>query len=389
MYSQGIAFHHAGLHVSLKALVEELYESKLVKILYCTSTFALGLNMPARSVAFEGLKKFDGRGINPLTVRGFMQKAGRAGRRGLDDVGHVVLRIDLEEYAELRPLLKAYFEGRPEPVRSSFNLSWNSVISLIEREDRDRVREIVEKSFLAWHLDRMAQRHRDDAEGLIAKAEDASDNHKARRARKEAKKLYRRADQAESKCWMAFVEKERFLIGHGYIQEDGGFNAGAKVLRHLQIAEILVTELVLSGLLEDLDDPTLFGVLCALVSDFPRKAQRRFGLPRPVRDLARQIEAVRQSGPVLDAEDLTKMEVTFAPSWIPMGQEWVRGQDLQGILDMLDSEIDIAGDVVGTFRRAKDLCKQLSDVYQDMPDRSEALRDLARRVSRDEVEVVD
>ena len=115
------------------------------------------------------------------------QKAGRAGRRGLDDVGHVVLRIDLEEYAELRPLLKAYFEGRPEPVRSSFNLSWNSVISLIEREDRDRVREIVEKSFLAWHLDRMAQRHRDDAEGLIAKAEDASDNHKARRARKEAK----------------------------------------------------------------------------------------------------------------------------------------------------------------------------------------------------------
>ena len=72
-----------------------------------------------------------------------------------------------------------------------------------------------------------------------------------------------------------------------------------------------------------------------------------------------------------------------------MGQEWVRGQDLQGILDMLDSEIDIAGDVVGTFRRAKDLCKQLSDVYQDMPDRSEALRDLARRVSRDEVEVVD
>ena len=185
------------------------------------------------------------------------------------------------------------------------------------------------------------------------------------------------------------VEKERFLIGHGYIQEDGGFNAGAKVLRHLQIAEILVTELVLSGLLEDLDDPTLFGVLCALVSDFPRKAQRRFGLPRPVRDLARQIEAVRQSGPVLDAEDLTKMEVTFAPSWIPMGQEWVRGQDLQGILDMLDSEIDIAGDVVGTFRRAKDPGKQLSDVYQDMPDRSEALRDLARRVSRDEVEVVD
>ena len=387
MYRQGIAFHHAGLHVSLKALVEELYEKKLIKVLYCTSTFALGINMPARAVAFDGLKKFDGRAVNPLTVRGFMQKAGRAGRRGLDDSGHVVLRIDWEEYDEIKPLLAHYFEGRSEPVRSSFSLSWNSVVSLLGRNDRKQVREIVDKSFLAWHLEQRASRHNDDAKALEDRAE-SSDKQQARRAMKEAKKLRKRADRANGRCWNDFVQKEEFLKRHGYIGSDGSFNAGAKVLVNLQIAEILVVELILSGLLDDLDDPTLFGVLCALVSTFPRKVQRRFPIPRNVRDLARQIEAIRHNGPVLDAEQITETEAIFSPPWIPLGQEWVRGADLPELLSMIDSETDVSGDIVGTFRRAKDLCKQLAAVYRDLPDRSEALIDLSRRVSRDEVEVV-
>lgn len=389
MYTRGIAFHHAGLHVSLKALVEELYEARLVKILYCTSTFALGLNMPARAVAFDGLKKYDGRGVNPLTVRGFMQKAGRAGRRGMDDTGHVVLRIDYEEYGEVKGLLDAYFQGRPEPVRSSFSLSWNSVISLLQRNDREHVREIVERSFLAWHLDRQANNHVREAEKLEERADAINSKHQAKRTLKEARRLRARAERAGSQCWDEFVRKEQFLKQAGYLAEDGSFQAGAKVLQNLQISEIFVTELVLSGLLEELDDPTLFGVLCSLVSSFPRKAQRRYGIDRPTRDLARAIEAIRHSGIVTTAEEITRQEVDFSPEWIPLGRAWVVGDDLVDILDMLDTQTDIAGDIVGTFRRAKDLCKQLADVYHDLPDRSEHLRGLVKRVGRDEVEVVD
>jgi superfamily II RNA helicase len=87
MYLKGIAFHHAGAHVGLKAFVEELYEQRMIKVLYCTSTFALGINMPARTVCFQALRKYNGSTVLPLTVRQFMQKAGRAGRRGIDDVG--------------------------------------------------------------------------------------------------------------------------------------------------------------------------------------------------------------------------------------------------------------------------------------------------------------
>jgi len=389
MYARGIAFHHAGLHVSLKALVEELYEAKLIKVLYCTSTFALGINMPARSVAFDGLKKYDGRAVNPLTVRGFMQKAGRAGRRGLDETGDVVLRMDWADYEELQPLLKNYFEGRPEPVRSSFSLSWNSIVRLLSSHDRAAVREIVHKSFLNWHLEAMAAEQIERAEELERSAEQQRSDSASRRARKEARRLRTRAERAGSRCWEEFERKERFLIDAGYIAPDGTFNAGARVLMHLQITEILVAELVLTGVFEGLDDPTLFGLLCALVSDFPRKADRRYGLDRELRELARRVEQVRRSPIVVDAEALTQLEVAWSPFWIPLGQAWVRGASFVEVLEMLDTPTDIAGDIVGTFRRAKDLCKQLADVHGDVAERAEALRALSRRVSRDEVEVVD
>lgn len=389
MYRRGIAFHHAGLHVSLKALVEELYEQRLIKVLYCTSTFALGINMPARAVAFDGLKKYDGQSVNPLTVRGFMQKAGRAGRRGIDDAGTVVLRIDFPEYPELQPLLKDYFAGRPEPVRSSFSLSWNSIVRLLSSQSREQVRTIVERSFLSWYLEQEAAEQLEQADRLERRAEERDSGHAAKRARKEARRLRARARRAGGRCWQEFEQKEAFLLQAGYIAQDGTFNAGARVLMHLQIAEIFMTELVLTGIFEGLDDPTLFGLLCALVSNFPRKVGRRFGLDQDLRDLARKVEAVRQSPIVTDAETISRQEIEWSPYWIPLGRAWVLGESMEEVLDRIESETDVAGDVVGTFRRAKDLCKQLADVHHEMPERAEHLRSLARRISRDEVEVVD
>ncbi|HCH61395.1 MAG TPA: helicase, partial [Deltaproteobacteria bacterium] len=122
LYRTGVAFHHAGLHVHLKALVEELYERRLIKVLYCTGTFALGINMPARTAVFDRLERYDGRGMIPLPAREFMQMAGRAGRRGLDDEGLVVTRCPIDQWPDLEPQLTQYLQGRTEPVRSRFGL---------------------------------------------------------------------------------------------------------------------------------------------------------------------------------------------------------------------------------------------------------------------------
>ena len=72
----GVAFHHAGVHVLIKNLVESLYEQRLIKVLYCTGTFALGINMPAKSAVFDSLERYDGSGMIPLPTRGLCRWRG-------------------------------------------------------------------------------------------------------------------------------------------------------------------------------------------------------------------------------------------------------------------------------------------------------------------------
>jgi len=380
LLSKGIAFHHAGLHVSLKALVEELYEAKLVRVLYCTSTFALGINMPARAVAFDSIRKYDGRQVAPLPTRGFMQKAGRAGRRGMDAEGHVVVRVDFEEYEEERPHLARYRQGKSEPVRSSFNLSWNSIVNLLEQHEAERIRTIVNKSFLAWHLSKQSEHH-------LRRADELADA-RTRKQQKEARRLRRRAESSNDRCWREFQGKVEYLKGIGYIAEDGSFNAGAKVLRHLQISEILVCELVLSGWLEDLEPDLLFGLLCCITNELPRQAKPAYRSSHEERRIAGIVRQIRYSDIVLGGEEMSGARYSFDADLVHLGACWARGTSLLDLIDVIRCETDLSGDLITGFRRAKDLIGQLRDVYADDDGRVTMLRTLAKTVSRDEVEVV-
>lgn len=382
---KGIAYHHAGVSVVLKALVEELYEQRLIKILYCTSTFALGINMPARSVVFDGLKKFDGYSLRPLTTREFMQKAGRAGRRGMDEVGHVVLRMDHEEWDEVREPLRTYLRGEPEPVRSSFSLSFNSIVNLLATNPMERIREVVDKSFLTFSRRLEARRMLAEATRL---EEVLAERGGSKKEKKNVVKLQARAQMNEDRSWEEFQRKVEFLKSVGYLDTDGTFAAGARVLRHVQIEEIFVTELVLSGLLEDLDPALLFGLLCAVNKEFGRDVRVRAPKGADL-TLARAANKVRFGPVVTGAEGLTSVSVTWCPDMIPFGRLWAEGRSLAELMLLIDSTTDISGDLVGAFRRAKDLVGQLKLVYAEDTHRVAALNELIRKVSRDEVLVVD
>ena len=92
---KGIAYHHAGMLPGLKDIVEELFTRRLIKVLYCTETFAVGLNFPCRTVCFDSSTKWDGVSFRPISNREYFQMAGRAGRRGIDEVGYVFTIADL------------------------------------------------------------------------------------------------------------------------------------------------------------------------------------------------------------------------------------------------------------------------------------------------------
>ena len=167
---RGVAAHHAGLLPVFKETVEELFSAGLVKVVYATETLALGINMPARTVVLESLRKWNGSAHVTLSPGEYTQLTGRAGRRGIDIEGHaVVLATDDLEPATVSSLASR----RTYPLVSAFRPTYNMAVNLLERMPRARAREVLEESFAQFQADRgvvelaaQARRKRRSLEGL-------------------------------------------------------------------------------------------------------------------------------------------------------------------------------------------------------------------------------
>jgi ATP-dependent RNA helicase DOB1 len=129
---KGIGIHHSGLLPLLKETIEILFSEGLIKALFATETFAMGLNMPARTVLFTSTRKFDGRDFRWISSGEYIQMSGRAGRRGLDDKGIVILMVD----EKMSPAIgKQIIKGKPDPLNSAFHLTYNMVLNLLRVEE--------------------------------------------------------------------------------------------------------------------------------------------------------------------------------------------------------------------------------------------------------------
>jgi len=146
----GIAAHHAGLVPLFKEIIESLFQQGLLKLVFATETLALGINMPARSVVIERLEKFDGEGHVLLTPGQYTQLTGRAGRRGIDTIGHaVVLHQRSVEFRQVASLVGT----RSYPLHSSFRPSYNMVVNLLRGGDVERAERILRASFAQFETD--------------------------------------------------------------------------------------------------------------------------------------------------------------------------------------------------------------------------------------------
>ena len=141
----GIAFHHAGLMPIIKELVEELFGKGLIKVLYTTETFAVGINMPAKTVCFESLRKFDGANFRFLNSKEYFQIAGRAGRRGIDKEGFAYAMIDRRDFDY--SAIKKITDIDKDPIKSQFRLSVNTALNLIKGHDKQEIGTILRNNF--------------------------------------------------------------------------------------------------------------------------------------------------------------------------------------------------------------------------------------------------
>ncbi|OQS03546.1 DEAD/DEAH box RNA helicase, partial [Thraustotheca clavata] len=144
MLLRGIGVHHGGLLPILKEMVEILFARGLVKVLFSTETFAMGVNMPARTVVFNGTRKHDGKAFRDLLPGEYTQMAGRAGRRGLDTVGTVIIACwgEVADATSLRTMLM----GQPTKLESQFRLTYNMILNLLRVEDMT-VEDMIKRSF--------------------------------------------------------------------------------------------------------------------------------------------------------------------------------------------------------------------------------------------------
>lgn len=146
LLSRGIAVHHGGLLPIVKEVVEILFAQTLVKVLFATETFAMGLNLPTRTVVFSGYRKHDGHSFRDLLPGEYTQMAGRAGRRGLDTVGSVIIVPpgggDVPPVVDLQKMIL----GEPQKLRSQFRLTYNMILNLL-RVEALKIEEMIKRSF--------------------------------------------------------------------------------------------------------------------------------------------------------------------------------------------------------------------------------------------------
>ena len=309
LVAKGTAFHHAGLLPTLKEVIERLFTTGLVKLLFATETFAVGVNMPARTVVFNALTKYDGQRMGYIKTREFLQMAGRAGRRGKDEVGYVTSVVEWPH--ERAQNLDRVMMGRPEAIRSQFNLSYATLLTLHERLG-DRLPTAAEKSF---------------------------SNFQHRRPEKNERSWEHKAEQMRRKLSL--------LRSLGYVKDEP-LTAKGQFAKNVQGYELQVTELLFGGVLRQLSMEELCVVFSAVTYE-SKKADwhRSFENPRQrwLRKLCYQkVDAILRGEDRLDLEDRTK-ELDFRLA--SAIHAWCRG----GAWSAMESHTSASdGDLVRSIR---------------------------------------
>ncbi len=442
MLLKGVGYHHAGLLPALKDLVEELFEKKLVKVLYCTETFSVGVNYPVQSVCFLEQRKYDGKSTRPLTTQEYMQMAGRAGRRGIDEQGYVFTLISGNGRGPV--ILEDYANKAVEDIGSQFRLSCNSILNLLRRDEPEQIVTAYNSSF-AHYLNESMRRmletqlhslqdkqagvagavcgdfgelacpinyrraksrlggmERDVRKGkrflrkrcaelrqqiaqVVPRECTRQKMDACRRGQRDAVSLRERAVAMEAQLQSLPTEADwhnRFrlitqrLDQLGYIDGDKILPRG-ELASEINFQEILITEFVFAGMLDELSVQELCGLLCGVdfegrFNDFTHKD--RLPALRKYWRIADDLKKDRVLGP----------DIIYSPQVAPIGYRWATGASLPDLLEITTIE---EGDVVSLLRRTVDVLRQLRKALGREPFWGNKLAECMELMERDMVKV--
>jgi superfamily II RNA helicase len=339
LIQRGIAYHHAGMLPTLKEVIERLFTSRLLKVIFTTETFALGINMPSRSVIFDELKKFYGRYVRNLKTRDFYQMAGRAGRRGIDKEGFVYCRINPQRISPEEARRVIY--GKPEEVRSQLNTSYATILNLYEK-----YKEGLYKIYpLSLHYFQSRKNEQKEALRLIA-------------------------------------AKLKLLKDSGYIAS-GSLTRKGQFAKSVYGYELILSELYAQNMLEQVDEFGL-GIIAAAVVFEPRKNQKILRLSKSADKIRAHCEQLY--------EEIKKREIKYRIYPISKKpyfhlsacmEAWLRGASFDKILQCTDTD---EGEVVRYFRMSIQILREINDAKVASHLLKDRLKETIRVIKRDVID---
>uniref|UniRef100_UPI003704D4CD Superkiller complex protein 2 n=1 Tax=Homo sapiens TaxID=9606 RepID=UPI003704D4CD len=314
LLNRGLGVHHSGILPILKEIVEMLFSRGLVKVLFATETFAMGVNMPARTVVFDSMRKHDGSTFRDLLPGEYVQMAGRAGRRGLDPTGTVILLCKgrVPEMADLHRMMM----GKPSQLQSQFRLTYTMILNLL-RVDALRVEDMMKRSFSEFPGSR----------GLLLLPE--------------------------------YHQRVEVLRTLGYVDEAGTVKLAGRVACAMSSHELLLTELMFDNALSTLRPEEIAALLSGLVCQSPGDAGDQ--LPNTLKQGIERVRAVaKRIGEVQVACGLNQTVEEFVGELnfglVEVVYEWARGMPFSELAGLSGTP---EGLVVRCIQRLAEMCRSL------------------------------
>lgn len=314
----GVAAHHAGHLTGWKMSVERMLAEGKLRVVFATTTLAAGLDVPARTVLLPTLIARDGFGNRILSTLEFHQMTGRAGRRGKDKVGFVVLDPSTEKDLELAMTLQ---DAVPEPIKSAFKVNYHQILNLLSRFTPDRTREVLEKSLLLFQ-----QTSRRDYQGM------------------------------QTMLSEEMRKRVEILQNLHYLDRDlkpTKFGTRALLIRHEN--SLIMTEVIRRKLYESLSPADLAGWTASLVSGrSPRRTVFQMDL-KPMLRVARELERMEK----LKRISTFQFSPEEAPGKAALVKLWVEGQDWVDLVRTADIQ---EGDLQWLLLQTAEILRQLEDL---------------------------
>ncbi len=456
----GVASHHAGLLPGWKVLIEKLFQKGLIKVVFATETLAAGINMPARSTIISAISKRTDSGHRTLTANEFLQMSGRAGRRGMDEIGYVtVIGTPFQTPDEVAELATS----NANPLESRFSPSYSMVLNLLQKFSLDETKQLILKSFgyfssndrlkpliaqeeqfektleklrdfqcpygkttdhlleynksketflvykkLSKTLIKQAKQkgisdspevgeYLEKTKSLLSKLKESpcdvcrsyrkhmKDIEVLKRYEKKYDQLVKNIEVERDIYWNSFMNHKNVLEKAGYLLENYPNEKGLTCSAVRAENELYISEVFLSGLLDDLSAAELAGVICSLTTeDLRTDVYAQQPISTNTRKTLNRIKDIRKKIAILQRDYEISTEMYINSFYSPLIEMWVNGADWEYIVNQVAQS---EGDIVRAFKRTVDVLRQITIVPNISQKLIQTAKDAITAILREPIDI--